>query len=221
MTPRSVGFLGSGELSRMKQLKIGVTRKNAVALGTLVDRMIKGATGQTELLHSPVSLSALSQLNAECRKAAQDKNAAKAAWHTARTARATTIKELHKEMKRFAYFAYVVFGGDKAKLEALGLGLVEPTGPIGTLAAPSLLRARTSKVEGSVRVLGRAVRGAIFYTVEYTEDPNGEWTQIQRGPQTRYTCAGLTPGKVYYFRMQAWGTSGPGIMSDITSVRAR
>ncbi len=207
-------------VKNMKALKLGINGKADTTVLQLVDSIVAGATGKTELANSPVTIAALTTLGEDGTTSITDEVQSKEAWQMNRTARRNKMKEVRLAVKRFAAHAHSVYAGDKAKLQALGLDVIEVTGTLGVLPAPSNVRSRRGDLDGTITVRWRSVNGTDQYSLECAENANGPWTEAYRGSATRATCSNLTPGKEYFFHVRAWGTAGPGTWSDITKTRA-
>jgi hypothetical protein len=52
------------------------------------------------------------------------------------------------------------------------------------------------------------------------ESADGPWTEVYRGKKSRACSSNLVAGKLYFFRVRAYGAFGAGTWSDITSARA-
>ena len=204
----------------MKKVKTGMNGKADPAILPIANSIIAGATGKVELANSPVTLVTLGDQRDDADTAYTAEVQAKEAWLMKRTERRTAFKELRTSVNRFALHANAVYVGDKASLQALGLDVVEIAGLVGVLPGPANLRAIRGVLEGSIVVRWRKVRGTDNYVLECAETATGPWTESYRGSGVTATCAGLVPGKEYFFRVQAWGTAGGGAWSDITKMRA-
>jgi hypothetical protein len=90
------------------------------------------------------------------------------------------------------------------------------TGTLGVLPAPIHFRSRPGKLDGTIDVRWRDVRGRSLFVLECAEAADGPWTKVFEGPRTKFTCSGLVSGKEHFFRVRAIGTAGPGTWSDIT-----
>jgi len=80
---------------------------------------------------------------------------------------------------------------------------------VGLRAPKPPLAIKQGTQSGSVILDALAVLGALTYQWEYTTD-QATWTVFGRTGQAHVTIPGLTPGKVYYFRVNAF-------MRDATS----
>jgi hypothetical protein len=204
----------------MKRLKLGINNKSKALVLQLTDSVIAGATGKAELADSPVTLADLTLLRTEAGTALTNAVQAKEAWLMKRSLNADKFKTLAVGLRRFANHAHNVYAGDKTQLAVLGLDVVEITGELGVLPAPTNLRSRPGLLDGTVRVRWKSVRGTDIYVLECAEAASGPWTEAYRGSMVSATCDELEPGKEYFFRVRAWGTAGPGALSDITKTRA-
>jgi len=88
------------------------------------------------------------------------------------------------------------------------------------LPAPQNLRATGGDMEGECDLQWDPIYGRDAYIAEHAENAAGPWAQFYVGKKSSTTCAGLTPGEMYYFRVRAVGPLGPGPWSDIAQKRA-
>jgi hypothetical protein len=204
----------------MKAVRIGLKGKRDPDLPPLVNGIVAGATGKVELEESPVTLASLTTLVTEGTTLLDEETQARDTWLAKRTARKQKFKKLRNETRRFAVHANSVYDGDKLKLQAIGLDVVELGPVLGVLPAPLHLRSRSGKLDGSIELKWNFTIGRDFYEVECAESSDGPWKQIYQGKFGRTTCGGLISGKEYFFRVRAHNGSGPGAWSDITKKRA-
>jgi hypothetical protein len=204
----------------MKNLRIGLKKRDPVVL-QLVGSIIAGATGNAALENPPISLAELGTLKTTATTAFTEEVQAKEAWLMKRTARIDAMAELRPAVKQYATFAYAAFAGDKMQLQGLGLDVVEITGLLGVLPAPTNIRSDLGPLDGTIVVRFNAVRGRKLYKLECAESADGPWTLSYEGTRASATCSGLVSGKEYFFRVRAVGTAGPGAWSDITKSRAK
>ncbi len=207
-------------ITKMKNLKLGEIRKDPVLL-QITDSIIAGATGNADLNSPPVTLAALGTMMTEADTSITDEAQAREAWETKRTERKDKTRTLRVAVKQYATYAYAILGGDKAKLQALGLDVVEINGLLGTLPAPANVRSKAGMLDGTIGVRWKGVRGRSIYKLECAENADGPWTLAYEGNRVNSVCSGLVSGKEYYFRVLAMGTAGPGEWSDITRTRAK
>jgi hypothetical protein len=69
------------------------------------------------------------------------------------------------------------------------------------------LEARQGTTSGAVLLIALAMAGARVYYWESSLDQQS-WTAAGQSPGTRFTVAGLAPGKVYFFRFRAFTRDG-------------
>jgi hypothetical protein len=86
---------------------------------------------------------------------------------------------------------------------------------LGRRAPKPELEAREGTTSGNVRLIALAVASAAAYFWEYSLDQES-WTAYAQTAQAHSTLAGLTPGKVYYFRFRALRREG--VMTDASSI---
>ncbi len=136
----------------------------------------------------------------------------------------TEYKKMMLKMSLLTAYIQNTSGGDATLIRSTGLDVVE-TAPIGILPAPSNVRTAYGKHPGEIIVRWNGVKKRRSYTVQMNEnDPNDEadWQDMDDGDtgKRRMIVEGLTPGKVYWFRvftLSSVGYSGP---SDVTGHRA-
>jgi hypothetical protein len=94
--------------------------------------------------------------------------------------------------------------------------------PVGRLPAPGDLRAEPSDFEGACDLTWEVVKGTSVYEVEFKlqTEPDEAWRQFAIVTPSKARVTGLTPGVLYYFRVRAIGTAGPGPWSDLALRRA-
>jgi hypothetical protein len=189
-------------------------------IAPIVNGIVAGAATKVELAGSPVPIGSLATMVLEGTTLLDEEAQARDTWLTKRTARILKFKQLRGETKRFAIFANAVYAGDKMKLQAIGLDIVEAGPDVGVLVAPAHLRSRGGKLDGSIDLKWNFTLGRDFYEVECAESSDGPWKQIYQGKMGRTTCGGLVSGKEYFFRVRAHNGAGPGAWSDITKKRA-
>lgn len=203
----------------MRNLRIGLNEDDPVVL-QLVDSIIAGATGDAALSGSSVSLVDLGALGAAGGAAITAEVQAKDAWTASRLARQAVMQDVRRAVKKYATFAYSVYGDDPAKLQGLGLGLASGAVSVTVLPAPGNLRSRPGKMNETTELKWNRVRGRSTFVAQCAEAADGPWKEIYNGPQVSATCTALISGKEYFFRVRAIGPNGPGTWSDITHTRA-
>jgi hypothetical protein len=205
---------------KMKNIKIPGNNQPDDTLPQIAGSVIAGATGKAELAGSPVTLVELGDQRDDLDEAFDAETQAKEAWLTKRVARRDAAKVLRVSLKRYAQYANLIYMGDVMSLQALGLTVIDDAPLAGVLPAPTNLRSRPGKLNGTVNVLWNSVRARQGHSLECAEDTDGPWTEVYRGRTSRATCGNLVSGKQYFFRVRAYGLAGFGAWSDITSARA-
>jgi hypothetical protein len=127
-------------------------------------------------------------------------------------------------LRNIAGYLEVLAQGDTKKLVGTGYDLrkdiTRGTG-VGPLPAPTEFRVKRSEISGKLLVHAAGVAGAASYEVDLAEgDPTAETSWRDAG--TFAACShieipGLTPGKIYWVRLRAIGSSGPGPWTDSVS----
>jgi hypothetical protein len=102
---------------------------------------------------------------------------------------------------------------DPAILESSGFSLAAPRQPVGTMPAPSNLRAE-SDLTGTVLLRWNRDRGSLSFNAEIATNPMGPWTSFYSGSRARGTATGLTSGTCYWLRVQVVGAAGWSNWSD-------
>ena len=82
-----------------------------------------------------------------------------------------------------------------------------PTPPT-TPETPADLRVNYTDTTGRLRVLFKGKRSNRNYALQYSESADGPWIDLPLSSSTRVDVNGLTPGKTYWFRVQAIGVKG-------------
>jgi hypothetical protein len=208
------------EIKRMKRVKSGLTRKNDPSIVPLVTNMVTGATGKPEFDDCPITPTELGALVAAGVIALNAESMAYDTLALKITQRRNQFAAIRVGVAQFADFARSFYKGDKAKLQAVGLDVVEPLGTGGVLPAPADLRSKQGMLDGSIDLIWPFVLGRDFYTLECAQSASGPWNEVYKGKAGRASCGGLTSGAEYFFRARAWNASGPGEWSDITKRRA-
>jgi len=207
--------------NRMAKVKTGVRRMSDTEVLQLVQNIVAGATGKTELANSPVTLAQLGTLSTAGSAALAAESLAVDDLAMQRTERADKFVEIRAAVDGFAQYAGVVYNHDKASLQAISLDVANPPTPPGPLPAPGNLQSFTGDLEGTIHLQWEPVPRRDVYVAECASAATGPWTQVYSGKRARTTCDNLTPGAEYFFRVRAQGgTTGTSPWSDITRKRA-
>jgi hypothetical protein len=97
---------------------------------------------------------------------------------------------------------------------------VRAPSPIGQLDAPGNVRLLLTNMSGQLSLRYDKVANAANYSYQTATDDAGPWTEPTLWSNTRVTLDGLTPGKVYWARVRANGTTGPSEWSQPATAMA-
>jgi hypothetical protein len=117
------------------------------------------------------------------------------------------------EMLRI-YVQSVVRAGPVEDAPAIISNVLMYESNVGRRASKPELEARAGTTSGIVRLIALAVGSAVAYFWEYSLDQQ-TWTASTPTAQANTTLAGLTGGRVYYFRFRALKREG--VMTDASS----
>jgi hypothetical protein len=109
---------------------------------------------------------------------------------------------------------------DAAELQSGGWHLRGEAAPVGPMPAPQNVSATAGDLDGEVDLSWEPVSGRDTYIAEHSTSATGPWTQFYVGKKSSCTATGLVSATMYWFRIRAVGTAGPGPWSDITQKRA-
>lgn len=109
---------------------------------------------------------------------------------------------------------------EDAVLQGGGWHLRGTRAPVGPLPAPQNVSGTGGDQDGDADLMWAPVSGRDTYIGEQATTATGPWAQCYVGKKSSCTVKGLTSGQLYYFRVRAIGTAGPGPWSDLTQVRA-
>ncbi len=132
----------------------------------------------------------------------------------ARNAAKFAVEEFVREL---AGYVQAQCNEDALKIASCGFGTRKAPSPVGILDAPKNLRAARGKVSGDLDVRWDGVRGRIMYALYICAgDPKVEadWSLLLQTSKNFHTAINLVSDAVYYFRVVAIGTAGPGPVSD-------
>ena len=92
--------------------------------------------------------------------------------------------------------------------------------PVGPLPAPEEFTVTAGDFEGQIDLACDGDPRVAFWKGEMAEDSDGPWTPVYQGTCSNWSKPGLTPGKLYWFRMCAHGAAGDSPWSPALSKRA-
>ncbi len=207
--------------AKMPKVKTGVSRMDEADVLLMVGNIISKATGKTELVPSPVTLAQLAALKGEGQDVLDAEALAIDDLVEVRTERADKFAEIRVAVDGFAQHAGTVYKHSKALLQAVGLDVANPPTSPGVLPAPVNLQSYTGDMEGTIFLQWELVPRRGWYEVECATILTGPWIRVYADKKSRTTCALLTPGTEYFFRVRAMGgTTVFSAWSDITRKRA-
>ncbi|MCB0768271.1 MAG: fibronectin type III domain-containing protein [Flavobacteriales bacterium] len=132
-------------------------------------------------------------------------------------ARNTAKFALEEFVRELAGYVQAQCNEDALKIASCGFGTRKSPSPVGIVDAPKNLRAGRGKVSGDIDVRWDGVQGRIMYALYICAgDPKVEadWSLLLQTSRNFHTAINLMSDAVYYFRVVAIGTAGPGPVSD-------
>lgn len=181
--------------------------------------VVASLTGNPAFLNPPVTLpnftTQIDDVEAKANAVAAAKTAlVLAEWELQQAADAM-------DLSGRALAAYVESGSmnNPATLESSGFSLTAPPTPVGPMPAPTNLRADLGN-SGTCLLRWNRDRGGRSWKVQFSQDPTGTWTDIYNGTRATCVATNLTPGTVYWFRVQVLGAAGWSDWSDPVTKRA-
>ena len=132
---------------------------------------------------------------------------------------------LTQRLKKLATYLELMADGDTRKLMGTGYDLHGETvrgSASQPLSAPEGLAIKHGKLSGQMVLRAARLAGAVSYEAAYVEGPpNSDSAWVDAGTfagSSRIEVAGLTPGKVYWFRLRGINGAGPGAWCDPVSL---
>ena len=115
-------------------------------------------------------------------------------------------------------------GGDEDKILSSGFGVKSGSSPTGILPPPQNVRAEYNGNSGEGIVRWDAVSKRRSYIVQQSDDPIGPdtWENVPEGETGKrlLLVTGLSPGRIYWFRVITFGTAGYSAPSDPARIMA-
>ena len=109
---------------------------------------------------------------------------------------------------------------NEANVLSAGFRVRKSRTPVGMLPAPTNVRLGYTGMSGEFLLRLAAVPNKLNYTIQMAEAPDGPYETIATSSSGRKVLSGFTPGKTYWMRVCANGTSGPGPYSVPVSAMA-
>lgn len=108
-------------------------------------------------------------------------------------------------------------------IQSAALEVKKESQPIGQLPAPASLLAAATGFPGNIKLRWGGVTGRSGYNVFICSgDPDvpANWSHLVFTTRNRFSVEGLSPNKIYYFKVNAVGAAGPSLLSDLASAKA-
>ena len=113
------------------------------------------------------------------------------------------------QLRQWASYIDSVANGDRMFILDCGFQLRRASTPSTLPATPTNVRAAYSNVSGELILRCKGGRNVRNFSIQYAESATGPWIDCPLTTKARGTSvSGLTPGKVYWFRMRANGAAG-------------
>ena len=126
-------------------------------------------------------------------------------------------------LDRLAGHVVSVADGDEVMIRNAGWEVRRRTVPVGPLTPPTDVLARISSFTGRILLRWQAVPNAYTYQVYINDtDPAdaNAWQLTGVSSRAKHQVDGLTPGRFYWFRVNAVGSTGAGPLSDVARCMA-
>lgn len=139
-----------------------------------------------------------------------------------KSVRDAAFVDLRDMMHDYAASVQALSGGEREKIESMGIAVRRAPHPLGPLAAPGNLRAKVSPYPQTVDLLWGGVAGRGSYSVYGTTTPDVEssWVLLGNTTKNRFRAEGLKSDVPYYFRVVALGAAGNSPASDVAKAKA-
>jgi hypothetical protein len=119
------------------------------------------------------------------------------------------VTRMDEMLTRLAGYVNSAADGDTTRLLSSGFELVKAPEPISSLPQPQGLRALRTPYPDQLELRWHTVRGSLIYEVEEALDSDtGErtWQRLCMTSKPRLTVTEREPGRIYVFRVCAFGT---------------
>lgn len=205
----------------MSQIKLDFKNKTPEELVAQFTEIINAMTGNAAFATPNPTLAALTAARDALQAKITDAKAKENAWRAAVAARDVQEDATVALFTQLSSYVQNASGGDEVKILSSGFQVrAAPSAP-KPVTAPGNLRATNGDLEGEIDLMWDPVKGAGSYIVDCREQTDGAtWQNVKTVKQSRVTLTGLTPGKLYAFRVRAIGPLGEGPWSDEAVKRA-
>lgn len=199
-------------------LNSGFNKLKSADFVSQVERIVTAMTGNTAFPEPwPANVPTLAQIQADLAAFQAEATATSAGDRTRIATRKAARSKLQSDMTLLAYYLQSASQGDETLLSSTGFPLRAPVvqARIADVpAAPTDFLLTRGPLSGTLMARVRRVPKAGSYDAQVTAaDPTVEANWTAAGSfknSSRIELSGLTPGKVYYVRVRALGSGGPG-----------
>ena len=181
--------------------------------------VVASLTGNGAFPNPPVTLSTFTEQIGEVETKTNEVAAAKTALVLAEWELQQAVDAMDASGRALAGYVGAASMNNPATLESSGFSLTAPPTPVGILAPPTNVRALPG-LTGTALLRWDRERGGRSWRVQCAQDPTGTWTEIYNGTRATFVATDLTPGTVYWFRVQVLGAAGWSDWSDPMMKRA-
>ena len=153
----------------------------------------------------------------------QDSVAAAKGGGVVRTAAKNDAREmLIGKLRSLALYVQEACANKLPVLLSSGYAAIKSPTPAGVLPAPGWVTLTQGTLSGSLNLRGESMNNAGSYEAQKTTQINtpNSWETVGLFTAPRMTLEELTPGTVYWTRMRAIGSAGPGAWSEPVSAMA-
>jgi hypothetical protein len=135
--------------------------------------------------------------------------AAKNGGRVERLARNASHKSSIGQVRQWANYIDFMADGDISMIVEAGFQPRRASTPSQVAAIPANVRAAYNDMTGEMLLRCKGGRNVRNFSIQYAESADGPWIDLPLTTKARGTVvSGLTPGKMYWFRMKANGAKG-------------
>ncbi len=208
-------------LPAMAKPRLDLRKKKDVELKSFAEAVVKAMQESEHFAEHQALVEEASEQVTEFSTALAEQSSAEITLRTATKRKQAARKKAEDALTTLAALASSVSRGDAGVILDTHMPLRRQRTPVGHLPAPGDLRAEVSDFEGACDLTWDRVQGSSVYEVEFKLQPqDAPWQRFAIVTPAKARVKGLTPGVMYYFRVRAIGTAGPGTWSDVALCRA-
>ncbi len=207
----------------MARFKLTFRNKSALEQLTLAERTVAGLAAKPEEQLDPAHLADAQNVVAALRECHQRVESLRGELKMEITRRNALLREARSKVYRASLGVMVTSGGEKAKLQAVGLQVEAPkTVKVGKPAAPTNLRAQPTAKEGEVKLMFvRPLRRCVFSIECRRDDEPDGWKLMDSQYRQIVLIEGLQSGVKYWFRVSATNAHGTSAWSNLAVARVK